>query len=61
MKTPKLNLGASTILKIVGGVLAVGAYIVSSALDTHNQNELKAELKDDLLKELSNDQNQETI
>lgn len=61
MNKPNIKFDAGTVLKCLSMAAAGFGFIVSSLLDAHNQKTLKAELKDEIKQELSNEQNQGTI
>lgn len=46
------KIDAKKLLPLLGGALTLAGALVSNKIDSNNRNEMKAEIKDEVLKEL---------
>lgn len=57
MKFPKIEFKPEKLLPVASAVLAVAGMVVSNAVQANEKKMLKAELKDELMKDLLSDKN----
>lgn len=57
MKKPNIKIDLKKVLPMVGGALTLAGMFVSSKIDSNNRNDLKEELKKEVLAELTSDKN----
>lgn len=52
MKIDFSKFNAGKLLPLLGGVLTLAGMVVSNKIDANNRNDMKAELKDEIVKDL---------